>query len=84
MSDAPKRIWAYSDGLWIEAWDAPPSGAEYIRADLLAELMEAATEVIPAALHFGGLTNKHLAAIERLETALATVSKTHQIKEQTK
>ena len=31
---APERIWAYSDGLWIEAWDAPPSGAEYIRADL--------------------------------------------------
>ena len=33
---APERIWAYSDGLWIEAWDAPPSGAEYIRADLAA------------------------------------------------
>ena len=33
---APERIWAYSDGLWIEAWDAPPSGAEYIRADLPA------------------------------------------------
>lgn len=33
---APKRIWAYSDGLWIEAWDAPPSGAEYVRADLAA------------------------------------------------
>ena len=39
--DAPERIWAYSDGLWIEAWDAPPSGAEYIRADLMAELVEA-------------------------------------------
>ena len=53
--DAPERIWAYSDGLWIEAWDAPPSGAEYIRADLMAELVEAATALEKAARHVSNL-----------------------------
>ena len=44
MSDAPERIWAYTDGLWIEAWDAPPSGAEYIRADVAAAMVAQAYE----------------------------------------
>ena len=44
---APKIIWAYDDGLWIEAWDAPPSGAKFIRADApeLVALINAAMAV---------------------------------------
>jgi len=39
----------------------------------LVELVEAAEGLIPAALHFGGLTDAHLAAIERLETIIAKI-----------
>ena len=46
MSDAPERIWAYNSlqtGYRFTAKGPQPhfDGAEYIRADLLAELMEA-------------------------------------------
>ena len=45
---APKVIWAYDDGLWIEAWDAPPSGSPYIRADApeLVALVGAAKDAL--------------------------------------
>ena len=84
--DAPERIWAYSDGLWIEAWDAPPSGAEYIRADLMAELVEAlrgmiananAAAIIKGKQHIIVCTeeewNAHVAATERACAALAKI-----------
>lgn len=47
MSDAPERIWAYNsllDGYTFTAKGPQPhfDGVEYIRADLMAELVEAA------------------------------------------
>jgi len=78
--DAPERIWtASTEGKCHIGFDTPSMNytIEYIRADLaapdMAELVEAAEAVIPAALHFGGLTDAHLAAIERLETIIAKI-----------
>ena len=56
---APERIWAYSDGLWIEAWDAPPSGAEYIRADLAAVPAQVRVRPTDAQINSACLSYRH-------------------------
>ena len=56
MSDAPERIWAYNSlqtGYRFTAKGPQPhfDGVEYIRADLMAELVEALKE---ARIHIAG------------------------------
>lgn len=74
MEDANGDLVTYEDHVKI---------VQALKTDL-AELVDAAEGVIPAALYYGGLTDAHLAAITRLETIIATVSKAHQIKRTTK
>jgi len=48
MSDAPKRIWATCDTPLAQSksgtWHERPYGTQYIRADLVAELAQAAED----------------------------------------